>query len=313
MNAMSGLKKSWVASVLMLAPLLAVAADYPDMPLLDRPSHHPDMILLDDTYKSRHQVWVRDTAGFRYVDAKATNDVDILRVQDEVHVTFSDVPIPQQPIDDQVKQDGTITLLFNHTFHVAGKTPREVEKEIHDYYVPNYYRNMTVTVRVLASIQLYYANGEVKMPNRQFYIGPLTLTERMASAGGFTDFARKRSYSYGPDFGSRFSIPRTNVTVVNDPPGGIGLLIGDAGSGPVVKRVVPGTPASKAGVCEGDMIVAIDGQPVTGVELHDVALRLRGEIGSEVEMTVSRPGQTQPIKLKMRREAVVAPSDDFGL
>jgi carboxyl-terminal processing protease len=61
------------------------------------------------------------------------------------------------------------------------------------------------------------------------------------------------------------------------------------------------------------MIVAIDGQPITGVALHDVALRLRGEIGSDVEITLSRPGQPEPIKLKVRREAVVVPSDDFGL
>ena len=130
----------------------------------------------------------QNTGGIR-----ATNDVDVLKIQDEVHVTFSDLPLPQQPIDDQVKQDGSITLLFNHTFHVAGKTRREVEKEIHDFYVPSYYRNMTVTVRVLASTQFYYVNGEVKAPNRQIYIGrPLTVTQAIASAGGFTDFAQKR-------------------------------------------------------------------------------------------------------------------------
>jgi polysaccharide export outer membrane protein len=124
---------------------------------------------------------------------RATNDVDVLKIQDEVLVTFADVPMELKPIQDQVKQDGTITLLFNHTFPVAGKPRREVEKEIHDFYVPSYYRNMTVTVRVVASTQFYYVNGEVKMPNRQIYIGrPLTVTQAIASAGGFTDFAHKR-------------------------------------------------------------------------------------------------------------------------
>jgi polysaccharide export outer membrane protein len=123
-----------------------------------------------------------------------TNDggLDVLKIQDEVRVTFGDLPMPLQPIDDQVKQDGTITLLFNHTFHVAGKMRREVEKEIHDYYVPDYYRNMTVTVRVQLSSQFYYVGGEVKGPNRQIYIGSITVTQAIASAGGFTDFAQKR-------------------------------------------------------------------------------------------------------------------------
>jgi polysaccharide export outer membrane protein len=129
-----------------------------------------------------------NAGGFR-----ATNDVDVLKIQDEVLVTFADVPLELKPIQDQVKQDGTITLLFNHTFPVAGKSRRVVEKEVHDFYVPSYYRNMTVTVRVVASTQFYYVNGEVKVPNRQIYIGrPLTVTQAIASAGGFTDFAQKR-------------------------------------------------------------------------------------------------------------------------
>ncbi len=138
-----------------------------------------------------------------------TNDsgpLDLLKVQDEVHVTFADLPVPQPPIDDQVKQDGTITLLFNHTFHVAGKTRRDVEKEIHDYYVPDFYRNMTVTVRVTPSTQFYFVDGEVKAPNRQIYIGYITVTRAIASAGGFTDFARKRSVILKRANGQRITV-----------------------------------------------------------------------------------------------------------
>jgi len=125
---------------------------------------------------------------------RGTNEggLDILKVQDEVRVTFADLPVAQPAIDDQVKQDGTITLLYNHTFNVAGKTRAEVEKEVHDFYVPDFYRNMTVTVRVQPATQFYYVGGEVKVPNRQIYIGPITVTQAIASAGGFTDFALKK-------------------------------------------------------------------------------------------------------------------------
>jgi protein involved in polysaccharide export with SLBB domain len=125
---------------------------------------------------------------------RTTNEVDILKTQDEVHVTFADLPVPLQPIDDQVKQDGTITLLFNHTFQVAGKTRKDVEKEIHDFYVPNYYRNMTVTLQIVP-----YVNG-----NRQIYIGrPMSATGAIISAGGFTDFARKKTGVSAPYDGGR--------------------------------------------------------------------------------------------------------------
>ncbi len=118
--------------------------------------------------------------------------VDIINVGDNLVVTFSDLPGPiQPPIDDKVRDDGTIRLIQNLTFKAAGKTRGDLEKEIHDTYVPKYFQTMSVQVQQKQNTQFYYVDGEVKQPNRQIYISRLTVLKAIASANGFTDFARK--------------------------------------------------------------------------------------------------------------------------
>ena len=117
---------------------------------------------------------------------------DILNVGDLVTVRFSDLPRETKPFEDfeeRVKDDGTITLLHNQTFQVAGKSRRAVEQEIHDRYVPSYYVHLTATVK--PQERFYYVGGEVKMPSRQPHPGEMTVLKAVASAQGFTDFANK--------------------------------------------------------------------------------------------------------------------------
>jgi polysaccharide export outer membrane protein len=69
----------------------------------------------------------------------------------------------------------------------------EVQKAegIHDRYVPDYYKKMTVSVLPKSETQFYFVDGEVKLPNRQVYLSRTTVLKAIASAGGFTDFASK--------------------------------------------------------------------------------------------------------------------------
>jgi len=119
------------------------------------------------------------------------DSMDLLHVGDNVTIEFSDTAVPFTPKDDRIKEDGTITLLEGKTFVAAGKTRGQLEKEIHDWYVPNYYLKMNVTVRQQKETQFYYVRGEVKAPGRQVYISRITLLKAIGSAGDFTDFARK--------------------------------------------------------------------------------------------------------------------------
>lgn len=78
-------------------------------------------------------------------------------------------------------------------------------------------------------------------------------------------------------------------------------LVGDEtpdASGVTVAVVRPGSPAERAGLVPGDLIVAVDGAPVT--QLDDVARALeRGWVGSRVEFTVKRGEREQVIPVTL--------------
>ena len=94
--------------------------------------------------------------------------------------------------------------------------------------------------------------------------------------------------------------------------GGTGMLLGEDDNGTFVAQVFPHTPAADAGVQEGDRIVGIDGKSVTGVSSVDIATRLRGDIGSKVEVTYARPGVPTPIKLSFVRREVHIPAVQYA-
>jgi polysaccharide export outer membrane protein len=107
-----------------------------------------------------------------------------------ITVLFSDVPQPPTPQEVKVREDGTVTLLLNATFHLGGKSIMEAEREIRDYYVPKYFVNLTVSIR--AQNTYYFVGGEVKSPSKQPYTGRTTVIKAIQSAGDFTDFAQKK-------------------------------------------------------------------------------------------------------------------------
>jgi polysaccharide export outer membrane protein len=134
-----------------------------------------------------------DTAGGPHTNVNNTppNAVgyEVLKNGDLVTILFSDLPVPTAPLEERVKDDGTITLVYNQTFMAAGKTRGALEREIRERYVPSYYLNLTVTVKLPE--QFYYVDGEVKMPSRQPHPGEMSVLKAIASAQGFTDFANK--------------------------------------------------------------------------------------------------------------------------
>jgi carboxyl-terminal processing protease len=100
--------------------------------------------------------------------------------------------------------------------------------------------------------------------------------------------------------------------------GGLGIEV-TMESG-VVKVVSPidDTPAAKAGLKPGDLIVAIDGEPVQGMSLNDAVERMRGPVGSAIKLTIRRTGR-DPFDVTMKRAVVKIQSvksrlegDDIG-
>ncbi len=91
--------------------------------------------------------------------------------------------------------------------------------------------------------------------------------------------------------------------------GGTGMLLTDQGRGVIiVDRVFPNTPAEEAGVREGDRVIAVDSVSTTNVDVTKVSPLLRGEPGSQVSVTYTRPGVAEPIKLRFTRRVVHVPA-----
>ena len=74
-----------------------------------------------------------------------------------------------------------------------------------------------------------------------------------------------------------------------------------------VVSVVPGSPADKANLNDGDIIEAIGGQDTRDISLAMIQLLLEGQPGSELTVSVVRPRKATPEKISMTRVASVLP------
>ena len=74
----------------------------------------------------------------------------------------------------------------------------------------------------------------------------------------------------------------------------------------LVKVVTPydDSPASRAGILANDYVVEIDGQPVMGMTLDEAVEMMRGEIGTDIDIVVSREGASQLIELTLTRDII---------
>ena len=70
--------------------------------------------------------------------------------------------------------------------------------------------------------------------------------------------------------------------------GGIGVYMGFKNGGVQVMSVIPDGPGQRAGLQAGDEILAVDGQPVEEISPADVALKIRGQVGTSVELLIRR-------------------------
>ncbi len=85
--------------------------------------------------------------------------------------------------------------------------------------------------------------------------------------------------------------------------GGLGIEVGMEDGFLKVVSPIDDTPASKAGIEAGDLIVKIDGQPIKGVSLNEAVEKLRGKPGSKVSLTLIREGG-QPFQVQLVRSVI---------
>lgn len=86
--------------------------------------------------------------------------------------------------------------------------------------------------------------------------------------------------------------------------GGLGIEVTMENS--VVKVVSPidDTPAARAGIQSGDLIVELDGKQVMGMTLNEAIEKMRGKVGTEIVLTVVREGAKEPLKFRLVRDNI---------
>jgi C-terminal processing protease CtpA/Prc len=91
--------------------------------------------------------------------------------------------------------------------------------------------------------------------------------------------------------------------------GGIGIDGVPQASGEIlVRQLVAGGPANLAGIRIGDVITQIGGRPVRAGNFQQVVKQqLRGRIGTKIQLTVRRPGQTRLISFVVTRRELIVP------
>jgi carboxyl-terminal processing protease len=86
--------------------------------------------------------------------------------------------------------------------------------------------------------------------------------------------------------------------------GGLGIEVGMENGFVKVVSPIDDTPAQRAGIKAGDLIVRLDDKPVKGMTLADAVKIMRGEPGSDIVLTVVREGEEAPLKFTLTRDII---------
>jgi carboxyl-terminal processing protease len=86
--------------------------------------------------------------------------------------------------------------------------------------------------------------------------------------------------------------------------GGLGIEVQLQGGLVRVVSPIDDTPAAKAGIKPGDLIVKIDEAPVQGMTINDAVGKMRGEPGTKVKLLVVRENTPQPLTFDLKRDII---------
>ena len=86
--------------------------------------------------------------------------------------------------------------------------------------------------------------------------------------------------------------------------GGLGIEVGMEDGFVKVVSPIEDTPAFRAGIKPGDLIIKLDDTPVKGLTLTDAVKKMRGKPKTNITLTIARKGETKPIVVTLTREKI---------
>ncbi len=86
--------------------------------------------------------------------------------------------------------------------------------------------------------------------------------------------------------------------------GGLGIEVGMEDGFVKVISPIDDTPAQRAGIQAGDLIIRLDSKPVKGMTLHQAVNIMRGKVGTDIILTVVREGVDKPFEVTITRDTI---------
>jgi len=90
--------------------------------------------------------------------------------------------------------------------------------------------------------------------------------------------------------------------------GGLGIEIGEQDGYIKIITPIDDSPAQRAGILPGDLIIEIDGKPLRDMLINDAVNMMRGEIGSTIDIGIMRDGEPQPLEFTLTRDIIALTS-----
>lgn len=88
---------------------------------------------------------------------------------------------------------------------------------------------------------------------------------------------------------------------------GIGVEVGERDGAITIIAPIAGTPADRAGLKSGDVVIGVDGSPTAGQNLDAIVKKIRGKAGTSVKLDIKSPGQAAR-EVVVTREKIKVPS-----
>src|SRR5262245_21190596 len=86
--------------------------------------------------------------------------------------------------------------------------------------------------------------------------------------------------------------------------GGLGIEVGMEDGFVKVISPIEDTPAFKAGIKPGDLIIKLDDTPVKGMSLNDAVKKMRGKPNTQITLTITRKGEAAPLVVTLTRAII---------
>mgnify|MGYP002385366348 FL=1 len=113
-----------------------------------------------------------------------------LKVGDGLQIYLRGIPTPEV-IEDIIDEGGKVTLPFINEIQAAGLAASDLERNIRQTYLDqDIYRN--ITVNVVVPTRYYFVQGEIRAPGRFQIMSATRVSQAIAGAGGYTEFASGR-------------------------------------------------------------------------------------------------------------------------